>query len=161
MTALRTATCVAAALAIGLGGCNQSQQGAGSQAQPLLELARQRHPPVPDVPIPVGFKEDMARNRLLHTGVGRFVDHLYKGRADRYAVVRFFKREMPVSRWTEVTYMQTRGEHTLEFEKGTERCRVVVRKGSWFHRTYVDVRVWTVGRIEPPGKKGAKGTARR
>ena len=166
MRMLRTAAWIAACLALQLSGCNgktSSGQAPGqqpSQAMPLLELPRRANPPVADVPIPIDFEEDMARNRLLHTGMGRFVDHLYKGRAERYAVVRFFKREMPVSRWTEVTYMQTRGEHALEFEKGTERCRIRIYKGSWFHPTYIEVRVWTVGRIEPPGAGPAKGNSK-
>lgn len=161
MKMLRMAACIVVCLGLQLAGCNGKTSTAPNtpapQALPLMDLPRQSNPPVADLPIPVGFKEDESQNRLLHTGMGRFVDHLYKGGADRYAVVRFFKREMPVSRWTEVTYMQTQGEHALDFEKGTERCRIRIFKGSWFHPTYIEVRVWAVGRIEPPGAKSVKG----
>jgi len=157
------ALCVAASLAPGLIGCDngngksQAADQAYGQGPLPPELRPQDRPPIPDVPVPVGFKEDEGRNRTLHTGVGRFVDHLYKGRKDKHAVVRFYKEQMPVSRWTYVTYMQTRGEHTLEFEKGAERCRIVVRKGDWLYPTYIDVRVWTVGRIDTPRRPNAKG----
>jgi hypothetical protein len=144
-----------------LAGCNggrqaQVQQPAGTvQTRPPLApaLTPKYKPNIPDVPVPAGFSLCESRSRNYDTGVARFVDHLYKGSDDKWDVARFYREQMPVSRWTYVTDVFAQGTYTLEFEKGSERCVVNVRKGSWFwpwHRTYIEVRVTTVGRITPP-----------
>ena len=79
----------------------------------------------------------------------RYVDHVYKGRADKFAVGRFFKRQMPINRWALVTDMFVQGDIMLDFEKDTERCRVTITDGS-FGATAVKVAMWTSGRIRPP-----------
>ncbi len=162
MKALRTAVWVAAGLSMGLAGCDNQPDSyartapAGQPAAPPGVLPKAR-PPIGDVPVPVGFKLDMKRSRNDDTGVARFVDHLYKGRTDRWKVLEFYREQMPVSRWTCVHDGLAQGRHTLEFEKGSERCVVTVRNGSLLHPTYVEVRVSTVGRIPPPdnGRKGS------
>jgi hypothetical protein len=164
MKALRTAVWAAVGLSVGLTGCdNQSDSYARTAPnQPAVSpgLLPKASPPIPDVPVPVGFKLDMKHSRDDDTGVARFVDHLYKGRTDRWKVLEFYREQMPVSRWTRVHDGLAQGRHTLEFEKGSERCVVTLRKGSLLHPTYIEVRVSTVGRIAPPssGQKGSRGT---
>ena len=167
MIALRIAMCMTAALVFGLAGCDSpsdsaGRTGAASQPPPLAALKPMDRPPVPDVPIPRSFKLDVGRSRNYDTGVARFVDHLYKGRKDKWDVFRFYRDQMPVSRWTYVNNAFVQGRHTLEFDKGSERCVVTIRKGSWLHPTYIEVRVTTVGRIavhrsSSSSRKGTRG----
>ncbi len=166
MNALRIAICVAVGVAAAVAaGCNgQSQDinrtsGTVQAPRPVPVLRATGRPNIPDVPVPVGFSLDESRSRNYDTGVARFVDHLYKGSKERWEVARFYRDQMPVSRWTYVTDVFAQGVHTLEFEKGSERCVINIRKGSFFwpwHRTYIEVRVTTVGRISPPRSKSRK-----
>lgn len=162
MNALRTACLVAAVTAAAmLVGCNsfgRSQDvnrtnGTVQAAKPAPVLAAKRRPEIPDVPVPEGFKLDESRSRNYDTGVARFVDHLYRGSKHKWDVTRFYRDQMPVSRWTYVNYVFAQGMYTLEFEKGSERCVVSVRDGSalWpWRRTRIEVRVTTMGRISQP-----------
>ena len=165
MTMLRTAIgCVVLAGSV-LAGCNGGSQpaqvqnsGGTVQTQPPALVAKYK-PNIPDVPVPAGFSLDEGRSRNYDTGVARFVDHVYRGSKDKWDVARFYREKMPVSRWTYVTDVFAQGTYTLEFEKGSERCVVNVRNGSWFwpwHKTYIEVRVTTVGRITPPRAKTRK-----
>jgi len=160
-----------AVLAALLAGCNSgSSSGGVSQTNGTVQapastagqnppLAVKFKPNIPDVPVPMGFKLDESRSRNYDTGVARFVDHRYKGSKDKWDVARFYREQMPVSRWTYVTDVFAQGTYTLEFEKGSERCVVNVRDGSWiwpWHRTHIEVRVTTVGRITPPQSRKRK-----
>jgi len=168
MNALRIAIYVVAGAAAALsGGCNgngRSQDinrtsGTVQAPRAVPVLRAQAKPKIPDVPVPVSFSLDESRSRNYDTGVARFVDHLYKGSKDKWEVARFYRNQMPVSRWTYVTDVFAQGVYTLEFEKGSERCVINIRKGSfiWYwHRTYIEVRVTTVGRISPPRAKSRK-----
>jgi hypothetical protein len=110
------------------------------------------NPPIPDLPIPLGFDLDESHSRSFSAAGARYIDHVYKGREDRFAVARFYKRQMPVNRWTLVTDMYIQGDIMLDFEKESERCRVIVTKGSLWHPTYIKVQLWTSGRIEAAPK---------
>ncbi len=104
--------------------------------------------PISDIPIPVGFKLDMKRSRDMTAGNARWVDHVYKGRGDRYAVRAFFRRQMPVTGWTLVTMSTVQNDIILVFEKSTERCTIRITKGSLFHPVYIYVQSVTAGRVE-------------
>lgn len=145
---------IAAAMLLAAG-CNRTQtvdasSGAPQMVEPMAELIAQPRPPIPDMPVPIGFDLDEGKSRSFAAAGARYIDHLYKGRSDRFAVARFYKRQMPVNRWTLVTDMFVQGDIMLDFEKETERCRVIVTSGSLFHSTYVKVQLWTSGRIESP-----------
>lgn len=166
MTALQLAGCVAAALL--LAGCssNSSPQTVDTSggayrevSAPADELIAQRQAWIADVPVPMGFKLDESHSRNFAAGGARYVDHLYKGKADKFAVARFYKRQMPVVRWVLVTDMFVQGENIMDFEKDTERCRIVVTQGGWMNPTSIKVQLWTSGRIEP--SKEGKGNSKR
>ncbi len=153
-----------AAVAAVMAGCNQTSrlQPVGDQGQ-RLELVAQTRPPILDLPVPIGFSLDERRSRNFAGAVARYVDHLYKGRADKFAVGRFYKRNMPISRWVLVTEIGIQGDITLDFEKRTERCRIIVSKGDWLNTVHVKAQLWTTGRIIGPaaGVTNAKtGTTR-
>ncbi|HET6429084.1 MAG TPA: hypothetical protein VFJ30_11775 [Phycisphaerae bacterium] len=167
MTATPTRTNVALVLVLSacLCGCTEqtSTVGAVDDNQQLLdlpaELAAQVRPPILDLPVPVGFRMDERRSRDFAAAGARYVDHVYKGRSDKFAVGRFYKRNMPRSRWVLVTDMFVQGDIMLDFEKQTERCRIIVAGGDLIHTVHVKAQLWTTGRIQalvPP-----EDTARR
>ena len=145
-----------------LGGCNKPQAvdsagGGYREVSAPTGLVAKARPSIADVPEPIGFKLDERRSRYFAAAGARYVDHLYKGRADKWAVGRFYKRQMPISRWVRVTDRFVQGGIVLDFEKETERCVIQIVKGSLFHPTYIKVQLWTSGRIEGPGATVGKG----
>jgi len=142
---------MASLLATGLA-CEQQQNemSAGGQDKKLQQkpgLYPQTKPPIPDVPLPMGFSMDEGRSRSFAAAGARYIDHVYKGRADKFELARFYKEYMPKNRWTLVTDMFVRGDVVMDFEKQTERCRVVVSGGGFLRHTYINVQLWTSGRI--------------
>ncbi len=83
---------------------------------------------------------------------------MYKGKGDKFAVARFYKTQMPRNRWVLVTDMFIQGEVVLDFEKQTERCRVVLSGGGGLlDRVRLLIVLWTSGRIPiPAGTKKKK-----
>ncbi len=139
---------------VAVGGCNfgssprQSRSSLESgKLMPLPELTAVQRPPVPDLPVPFGFKLDESDSRSFAEAGNRYVDHIYKGSSDKYTIARFYKRHMPICRWTLVTDMFIRGDITLYFEKEGERCRIVINEGGWFSSASVEAQVWTRGQI--------------
>lgn len=108
--------------------------------------------PMRDLPVPVGFKLDERRSRHFRGGSARYVDHVYKGGADKFAVARFYMMQMPVQRWVLVTDMFVQGQVTMDFRKESESCRVTVSGGGALSSTQIRVTLWTSGRIRSPGK---------
>jgi len=149
--------CVAAAIGL-IAGCNKEPQqidvssGAPRQIRPVSELVAGAAW-IADLPVPVGFKLDQGKSRNYSAGGFRFVDHTYKGKADKLAVKRFYERQMPISRWMLTMSMFVRGEIRLDFEKETERCLIVISDGSLFHPVRIQVRMYTSGQVATPGRK--------
>jgi len=114
-----------AASAMLLGGCNDKPKAVDSSGGGYREVAAptglvaKAIPSIADVPEPIGFKLDERRSRYFAAAGARYVDHLYKGSADKWAVGRFYKRQMPVSRWVLVTDRFVQGGIILDFEKET------------------------------------------
>lgn len=137
-----------------IAGCNRNNQVDSSgesarQASPV-ELVATPRPPIPDLPVPVGFHLDEGRSRNLAAAGVRWVDHLYKGRSDKFAVARFYRRQMPLTRWTLVTEIFSRGDLKVAFERQADRCHITITDGSLFHPTYIRVELWTAGRVTQP-----------
>ena len=159
------AGCLAAALAACPAGCRsggsavETNGAAYREVNVPLELVAESPPYVPDLPVPVGFKLDESRSRNFTSGHSRWVDHLYKGNDEKFALARFCKRHMPISRWVLMTDRFTQGSILLDFEKDAERCQIIISDGSLLHRTYMKVQVWSSGPIAPP-ESGAGKTNR-
>ena len=152
-----------AATAVMVSGCNRQGQtvdtsgGATRQVSAAPGLVAQARPPIPDVPVPVGFRLDQSESRNFAAAGTRYVDHRYKGGDDKYAVARFYKSHMPISRWSLVTDMFVQGNILLDFEKETERCRVMIDDGCLFHASHITIQLWTTGRIPTPAPVGKSG----
>ena len=110
-------------------------------------MSRSSRPPVADLPVPDGFRLDENASRSFAEGGSRYVDHLYTGRADKYNVSRFYKRYMPISRWTLTTDMFIQGRMLLDFEKEGERCRIVIEETGVMGSSKVQAQVWSRGRV--------------
>lgn len=153
---LKTAGLLCVCLAA-LGGCAKEQTIDASSGAPREvdaaggELVGQSRPPVLDVPVPVGFTLDEGQSRNYNLAGARLVDHVYRGGADKFAVKRFYERQMPTYRWTMVTAVFAQGDMTLDFERDCDRCRIAISTGGLFQRTTIRVYLQTTGRIDPPG----------
>ena len=80
----------------------------------------------PDVPLPVGVKEDVERTFVYESSslqIGRMV---YTSKHAVNDVARFYMKESPKFNWTLTSVLQAEGAH-LSFEKPGSRMLVVVR----------------------------------
>lgn len=137
-----------------LGGCNGNNRiGPGDQELedtgmllPSIDAA------IPDVPLPLGFHLIESRSRHVAAGDSRMIDYLYKGRANKFSVARFYRHYMPNSRWQLVTDRFAQGTYILIFRKGSEECLLTVNgSGSWLSPTYISVQViWTSSHVAAP-----------
>lgn len=138
---------VALAGLAGLAGCqgpgNGVASGEGEPGTTAEVVVAQPYPPIPDVPMPVGFELDESRSWSSGSGASRYADHLYKGSTDKYAVARFFLRQMKANNWERTNEMFLQGRILLDFKKGIENCRIMITDGSLFRPTQVHVTLWT------------------
>lgn len=140
-------------LLLGCGNSAQTSASNSGRSKAPPELVGQARPPVADLPVPVGFKLDQQRSRGFTTGGARWVDHVYKGSGDKFAVARFYKRNMPINNWNLMTDMFVQGDIILTFEKEREASRVVISDGSLFNPTQVSLQLWTKGQMPAPAER--------
>lgn len=138
-----------------LAGCNNSATidtggGAPREVASSSELVAQARPPIPDLPVPIGFSLD-AKNSRSFAGAGtRWVVHRYAGGESKWAVGRFYKRQMEVHGWQLDSDRMIQGTIYLDFSKAGQRCVVKVTDGSWFTRTVIWIEVYSLGQVDQP-----------
>ena len=142
---LLTATCA-------LSGCGWFS----GESNPGMELAAVARPPLADLPVPMGFEIDDRDSRSFDSGAARLVDHVYRGSASKFAVVRFYKKAMVARRWRFVSETFSLGEQTLQFKRPGEECRIRIAPGSWLHPTKVKIELWTSEIIRRPENDSRK-----
>lgn len=96
---------------------------------------------VADVPVPSQFSLVINRSRHWSDGQLRWVDHLYSGSGSAQALLSFYEKQMPMHRWALQNHELMQGEAILNYVKDQERCRIVIREGGSFEKTYVKVAV--------------------
>jgi hypothetical protein len=113
----------------------------------LVPMAR---PPIPDLPVPIGFKLVESISRSYESAGARLIDHTYEGRETKYDVDRFYRKQMPLKGWTMRSTQMVRGEHLLRFVKDTELCEVRITSRDAFggQRTRITFNVQTQGQGE-------------
>lgn len=89
-------------------------------------LSPSARPFEPDIPVPAGFRLADRSSEDWSSGVTRYLRHLYRGRADKYVVRRFFREQMPLVRWTAISDSNVHGRVTMRFERGNEVCTVTI-----------------------------------
>jgi hypothetical protein len=111
-------------------------------------LVAQSRPPIPDLPVPLNFELDESKSRnFLAAGSGsRYVDHVYTGPADKFAVARFYKRQMPVNRWRLETDNFVQGKVILQFQKESETCQITISDAGGWSGTRVEIQLFAGGR---------------
>jgi hypothetical protein len=146
MNALRCIGWLIACAAVTATGCNpqttgnETEDGTGRNRDPQVLVAKNR-PPIPDLPVPLGFEIDERRSHHLTTGPFRQVNHVYTGDADRFAVTRFYRTQMPINGWSPVRESFAQGAVSMDFDKGDERCNIMIMEGQGWGNP-VEIRVW-------------------
>ncbi len=147
---------VGAALLVGCNQTNSSSSGTAkngpknrsSAGGTLFAMA---HPPIADLPVPFGFDLDEGRSRHWTMGSIRLVDHVYEGSGDKFVVARFYRTQMPINRWELVRDVFAQGDIILDFDKGNERCHVVISEDGWGNRLEIKVLLSSSGKIPSAG----------
>ena len=94
--------------------------------------------PIPDVPLPIGFKPVVSQCSSSFDGVARTVTHVYQGRGRTPETVLFYRQQLPLDHWQPVD-KQTHedGSSSLHFTKGSESLGV--RLSSRFNTATIEV----------------------
>jgi hypothetical protein len=149
-----------------LAGCNQTNSSSGrtgngrskNGSQADNALFAKAHPPIADLPVPFGFELDEGRSRHSTVGSNRMVDHVYEGSADKFAVARFYRTQMPINRWELVRDFFAQGDIMLDFDKGNERCHVVISEDGWGDQLDIKVFLSSSGKIPSRGGRAPNHT---
>jgi hypothetical protein len=132
---------LAAGMVVSLGGCQTGSgnapvvEASGSGA-PMLDSTPPMDPiptglPLatnsrfPDVPLPLGVKEDMDRTYVFESGGFRVGRMVFTTRDSVTDVAQFYIRECPIAGWVMTSTVQAEGVQ-LQFSKGGERLDVSV-----------------------------------
>jgi hypothetical protein len=149
---------VLAALAVG---CKDPEMETGKKSGPSessnsMELIAQPDPPILDIPVPIGFELNEDRSRHRRAAGIRFVDHMYVGRAEKFAVVRFYKRHMERKGWSLMNSQYAQGRSMLSFEKKTagftEECLISISDAGMWNRVQIVVAVGPRGPAAIPAQ---------
>ena len=121
-------------------GCETPDQRK-DQAVRLIATSR---PYEKDIPLPAGFTIVERAMEDHSTGQSRtYLRHVYSGRADKFAVRRFYREQMPLLRWAKMSDSAIKGSFTMRFAKGNEVCVICIGdEGNIFgKKTLVQVKV--------------------
>lgn len=93
--------------------------------------------PIPDVPMPIGFKPVVSQCSSSFDGVARTVTHVYQGRARAAEAVLFYYQQLPLFGWEQAD-RQTHedGSTTLFYTKGAESLSM--RLSNRFNTTTIE-----------------------
>ncbi len=84
-------------------------------------LVAQSPSPIPDVPMPIGFKAVKSQCSSSFDGVSRTVTHVYQGRAAAAETVLFYQQQLPLFDWEKVERQTFEdGSTSLHYTKGNE-----------------------------------------
>lgn len=114
-------TVVAAIMLSVVSGCVGAAPVAGNAS-----LVSSAHPYEPGIPVPVGFRLVDQASEDFSSGPVRYVRHRYLGRADKYAVREFYRKQMPLVRWTAISDSNVNGRITMRFQRQDESCTVTI-----------------------------------
>ena len=155
MNNLRILVTMAVAALVASAGCDNGSSFDSNprvrQPETALVLMAEPRPPISDLPVPIYFKLDEGKSRDYAAGNARYVDHTYRGSADKNAVAEFYRLEMRRFHWERVSDRSSGGVRTIDFDKGSERCVIVITsRFDLFKPTQIHVQMWTTGRLPAP-----------
>lgn len=114
---------------------------ASSTASSVRGLSPSTNPYERDIPVPTGFRLAESASEDWSGDAVRYVRHHYRGRADKYALRGFYRRQMPLVRWTLESDEMVKGRYRMRFNRGRESCTIVIEDepGSWTRGVSVEV----------------------
>ena len=139
-----------AAAAFLTAGCPSTNTDSGGTTTAGPELSAMAGAYIPEVPTPVGFKYKDEKSKSATYANGRFVNHIYNGSADKYAVARFYRKQMPLVGWVSKPETQSQGVIFQEYDRKGETCRVRIYDGGIFVGTEIEVTVFANPQAEGP-----------
>lgn len=84
-------------------------------------LVAMEQSPIPDVPMPIGFKPLRSESTSSFDGVSRTVTHIYQGRARTSETVLFYRQQLSLHGWVQVDkQVHEDGSRSLHYTKGSE-----------------------------------------
>lgn len=143
---------------LALAGCNQFEQ-AGSWGRkpdgPSPRLTPKAVPYLNGVPVPRGFSLQEPRSDAYESGAVRFARQEYVGFAERASIRDFYKEQMPVLGWREISAHDIKGRMSMRFETANEECTVLIESAGLFNRSSIQVVVKPFNRnsSEPPSRR--------
>ena len=144
MTTCRILMMLATAAMIAVAGCNGSDAELESSSGVMLVSDQTQR--IPDVPIPLDFDLVEERSRHFAAGDTRFIDHLYRGYADKFVTASFYRQRMRDVRWKLVTDRFVQGTVILAFRKGAEECAISISgDGNFLSPTKLMIQVMPAG----------------
>ena len=134
---------VLAAAAIGCQSSGSSSSGDPQSVKAAQRLTPRTDPPIGDLPVPWRFKIDAEASRNYASAGVRYVEHMYTGSTKMDRVARFYLDNMPLNRWILMSENFVHGTYNLDYEKGSERCRLMIDR-SW-GKTYISAHIHNFG----------------
>lgn len=111
-------------------GCQQTASPSTGEPARLRPASR---PYILDAPEPVGFQLIDKLSEDHATPGWRYVRYTFKGRADRQAVLSYYREQLPLHKWTYLSRQSLKGQYKLVFERPNEQCTVTIEpdSGDW------------------------------
>ena len=95
-----------------------------------------------DLPVPQDF-EYVAADSFSAQGTGfRVGEFVYKGDADAFELIRFYRSQMPANGWEETRNLDIGSRAILFFQKEDERCTVIIRRSAMLRSSLVKISLW-------------------
>lgn len=137
------------AAAMMLTGCDANKKDGVSRLTPRSV------PFLTGVPVPVGFTLQDRMTDAYESGGIRFARQEYLGSADVTTVREFYREQMPLLGWTEISSQDIKGRAMLRFEDKKEECTVMIDPSGWLNRSNIQVVIKPFNRnpSEPPPRR--------
>ena len=131
-----------------LGGCAALKKSE-KEAPPPPEPINLAHP-FTDVPVPKGFKRDLAKSFVYETRIIKVGRLFFSGNTNPKLTVKFYRNEMINHGWV-LTNSIANKESILNYEKQGWTCTVIVEPTS-FNRSDIEIQIGPIqkeNQIEP------------
>jgi hypothetical protein len=144
----------AAALFFGTG-CQNSPNWFAKKEAGISRLNARSVSYLSGVPVPSGFQIAERLTDAYESGGVRFARQEYAGHAEPAAIREFYKEQMPLVGWREISSHDIKGRLSMRFENNHEECNLTIEPTGWFNRSTIQVVVKPFKRSasEPPAKR--------
>jgi hypothetical protein len=103
-------------------------------------LVAQTRSPIPDVPMPIGFKVVNSKSSATVTPTARIVDHLYQGLSTVADAVVFYRRVLAENNWSPDREQTHGSRHLMVYTKGRERLELETWRDGGVVSVFVRIR---------------------